>query len=102
MGRKVEWSEVQGLQEPTLFGDVLNLPINGFGSGQKHSHSGDTEYGEVLAKHHFGRSWYHRPPDAVETPSPSPSTRTPTTVDTSEVTDASNTDTEAEDNPAQI
>ena len=102
MGRKVEWSEVQGLKEPILFGDVLILPIDGFGSGQKHSHSGDTEYGEVLAKYHFGRSWYYRPPDPVETPSPSTSMRTLTTVDNSEVIDASNTDTEAEDNPAQI
>lgn len=68
MGKKVEWSEVQGLKEPTLFGDVLILPINGFGSGQKHSHSGDPAYGEALAKHHFGRSWYVRPPDPVASP----------------------------------
>jgi len=63
MGRRVEWSEVQGLKEPKLFGDVLVLPINGFASGQKHSHSGDKEYGEALVKHHFGRSWYTRPAD---------------------------------------
>ncbi|KAG4444364.1 hypothetical protein IFR05_000129 [Cadophora sp. M221] len=52
LGRKVEWSEIQGLKEPTLFGDVLILPINGFGSGQEHSHSSDPDYGEILVKHH--------------------------------------------------
>ncbi|KAH7413069.1 hypothetical protein BKA64DRAFT_557059, partial [Cadophora sp. MPI-SDFR-AT-0126] len=57
MGRKVEWSEVQDLQEPKLFGDVLILPINGFGSGQMHSHSSDPNYGDVLAQHHSDKSW---------------------------------------------
>ncbi|KAH9219129.1 hypothetical protein DL95DRAFT_384551 [Leptodontidium sp. 2 PMI_412] len=52
LGRKVEWSDVQGLKEPTLFGDVLILSINGFGSGQNHSHSSDPAYGEILVKHH--------------------------------------------------
>ena len=32
MGRKVEWSEVQGLKEPKLFGDILILSINGLRS----------------------------------------------------------------------
>lgn len=67
MGRKVDWSEVSGLMEPKIFGDVLVLPINAFGSGQKHSHSSDERYGDVLARHHFGRSWYKRPAnDPVE------------------------------------
>ena len=65
LGRKVDWAEVSGMKEPKLFGDVLVLPINAFGSGQKHSHSGDKAYGEICAKHHFGRSWYVRPPDPV-------------------------------------
>jgi alpha 1,6-mannosyltransferase len=63
MGRKVDWEEVSGLKEPKLFGDVLILPINGFGGGQKHSHSGNEAYGERLVQHHFGRSWYTRPAD---------------------------------------
>ncbi|PVH77649.1 glycosyltransferase family 32 protein, partial [Cadophora sp. DSE1049] len=57
MGRKVEWSEIQDLQEPKLFGDVLILPINAFGSGQMHSHSSDPAYGDVLAQHQSGESW---------------------------------------------
>lgn len=47
------------MNEPTLFGDVLILPIDGFGIGQKHSHS--TNDGSVpadaLVKHQFHGSW---------------------------------------------
>jgi mannosyltransferase OCH1-like enzyme len=71
IGKRVDWKDVSGLKEPTMFGDVLVLPIRSFGSGQKHSHSNDEEYGEALAKHHFGRSWYVRPgpdPKADEHP----------------------------------
>lgn len=60
MGRKVRWDEVSGLKVPKIFGDVLILPINGFGGGQKHSRSGNSEYGERLVQHHSGRSWYVR------------------------------------------
>lgn len=54
----IDWSSFHGLKEPQIFGDVLVLPINGFGSGQKHSHSSDTAYGVPLVRHHFGKSWY--------------------------------------------
>ena len=71
MGRKVEWSEVQGLKEPKLFSDILILPINGFGSGQKHSHSSDPAYGEELAQRPSGESWEFGPTDAEESDEPS-------------------------------
>lgn len=57
----VDWGMFQGLREPMLVGDVLILPINGFGSGQKHSHSGVEGWGRMLVRHHFGRSWYTKP-----------------------------------------
>lgn len=60
-GHNVTWETFHGQKEPRLFGDVLILPINGFASGQKHSHSGDRAYGEVYVSHHFGRSWYYHP-----------------------------------------
>jgi alpha 1,6-mannosyltransferase len=55
-----DWASFHDLREPTLFGDILILPINGFAGNQKHSHSGDPAYGEKLVQHHFGRSWYLR------------------------------------------
>jgi alpha 1,6-mannosyltransferase len=54
------WTNFHGLKEPTLFGDVLVLSINGFAGNQKHSHSGDPGYREKLVRYHFGRSWYQK------------------------------------------
>ncbi|KAK2035779.1 hypothetical protein LZ31DRAFT_485812, partial [Colletotrichum somersetense] len=44
---------------PTLYGDVLVLPINGFGMGQWHSGSVNdgTIPDDALVKHLFGGSW---------------------------------------------
>lgn len=48
--------------EPTLFGDVLVLPVDGFGMGQPHSHS--TRDGAIppnaLVRHLFLGSWRER------------------------------------------
>lgn len=38
-GAKLDYRNVSGLKEPRLFGDILVLPINGFGAGQPHSGS---------------------------------------------------------------
>lgn len=54
----ITWQTFHGQKEPRLFGDILILPINGFAGAQKHSHAGDPEYGQMLVRHHFGRSWY--------------------------------------------
>ena len=53
------FGDLANVQEPTLFGDLLVLPINGFAGGQAHSHSGDLEWGRELVRHHFDRSWYY-------------------------------------------
>ncbi|KAK7755830.1 hypothetical protein SLS62_002115 [Diatrype stigma] len=51
------------MEEPTLYGDVLVLPIDGFGMGQPHSGStpDDGEGGTIpdvaLVKHHFRGKW---------------------------------------------
>ena len=58
----LNWNVFFGLQEPTLFGDILVLPINAFGSGQKHSNSSKAGWGDVLVKHHFGSSWFKKRP----------------------------------------
>ncbi|EXU94601.1 glycosyl transferase sugar-binding region (DXD) protein [Metarhizium robertsii] len=60
------------LKEPLLLSDVLILPINSFGDGQLHSHSGEPGRGEVLVHHNFKGSWLpavdkKRSLDAMET-----------------------------------
>ncbi|ORY68345.1 alpha-1,6-mannosyltransferase Och1 [Pseudomassariella vexata] len=50
---------LSGITEPTLYGDILVLPIDGFGMGQPHSMS--TNDGSIpeqaLMRHHFRGSW---------------------------------------------
>ncbi|KAK8065035.1 hypothetical protein PG997_011782 [Apiospora hydei] len=52
-------ANLSGIQEPTLFGDILILGIDGFGMGQPHS--GATNDGSIpeaaLVKHLFRGSW---------------------------------------------
>ncbi|PNS19435.1 Initiation-specific alpha-1,6-mannosyltransferase [Sphaceloma murrayae] len=57
LGREVEYSEFSMLPEPTLFGDVLVLPIDGFASGVPHS--GAREWGneQQLVGHQFKGEW---------------------------------------------
>ena len=50
-------SNITGLTEPKLVGDVLILPINAFGSGQAHSNSGSPESDSALVQHLFKGSW---------------------------------------------
>ena len=48
-----------GLVQPTLVGDILILPIDGFGMGQRHSNStndGSTPK-NALVRHMFNGSW---------------------------------------------
>lgn len=51
--------DLSGLKAPRLIGDVLVLPVDGFGMGQQHSHStndGSTP-AAALVKHIFKGSW---------------------------------------------
>jgi len=50
----LQWMDFYGMQEPKVFGDVLVLPINMFGWGQKHSNSSQPGWGELYVRHHFG------------------------------------------------
>ena len=56
-GTKFEASNISGLTEPRLVGDVLILPINAFGSGQAHSNSGSADSDSALVQHLFKGSW---------------------------------------------
>lgn len=52
---------LSGITEPRLVGDILILPIDGFGMGQPHSNS--TANGSIpenaLVQHKFRGSWRH-------------------------------------------
>lgn len=57
-GAKLDYRNVSGLKEPTLFGDILILPIDGFGTGQPHSGSLEVGRAETaLVEHSFRMSW---------------------------------------------
>ncbi|KAH8673828.1 family 32 glycosyltransferase [Xylariales sp. PMI_506] len=50
---------LSGITEPVLYGDIMILPIDGFGMGQQHSHSTNDGSipGSALLKHNFRGSW---------------------------------------------
>lgn len=58
--------DLSGMREPRLYGDILVLPIDGFGMGVQHS--GSTHDGTIpevaLVQHHFHGSW--RSTDGIE------------------------------------
>lgn len=57
-GAKLDYRNVSGLKEPKLFGDILVLPIDGFGTGQPHSGSFiDGKARAALVEHSFSMSW---------------------------------------------
>ena len=55
-GEQITWRNLTGLKEPKLVGDILILPINGFGAGQAHSGS-DGNSPDQLVRHIFKGSW---------------------------------------------
>jgi hypothetical protein len=54
---KVSWSIFTGLEVPKLVGHVLVLPINYFGSGQRHSKAGHFQVPEACINHLVRGSW---------------------------------------------
>ena len=60
-GTLMSHKNVTGMQEPKLFGDILVLPINGFGSGQPHSQSyrGEGTAPDAMVRHMWKGSWKH-------------------------------------------
>ena len=67
-GTNFTWHNVTGSLTSRLVGDVLILPINAFGSGQSHSHSGSPEEDSALVQHLFRGSWKSDHPYAKEDP----------------------------------
>ncbi|CAF9910111.1 MAG: hypothetical protein HETSPECPRED_009614 [Heterodermia speciosa] len=58
-GTSMSYVNMTGLKEPTLFGDILVLPIDGFGAGQPHSGSTREGDADAYARHLFKGSWKH-------------------------------------------
>ena len=61
-GTEISYLNITGMNEPRLFGDVLVLPIDGFGAGQPHSNSTREENvgpGDIFVRHQWKGSWKH-------------------------------------------
>ena len=61
-GTEISYLNITGMSEPLLFGDVLVLPIDGFGAGQPHSNSTRDDNhgpGDVFVRHQWKGSWKH-------------------------------------------
>lgn len=58
-GTIVDYRNFTGMEEPRLFGDVLILPIDGFGTGQPHSNASTDEGGDAYVRHMWKGSWKH-------------------------------------------
>ncbi|KAK2009484.1 hypothetical protein LZ32DRAFT_537750 [Colletotrichum eremochloae] len=51
------WRNLTGLAHPTLFGDVLVLPIDGFATGVPHSGASMENGNATMVRHQFSGSW---------------------------------------------
>lgn len=61
-GTEITYLNITGMTEPRLFGDILVLPIDGFGAGQPHSNSTRDEHqgpGDFYVRHQWKGSWKH-------------------------------------------
>lgn len=58
-GSAVDYGNFTGMKEAQLFGDILVLPIDAFGSGQEHSNARLDGGDDVYVRHTFRGSWRH-------------------------------------------
>ncbi len=56
---RVDYKNLTGMTEARLIGDVLVLPIDGFGTGQPHSNARTDESGDTYTRHLWKGSWKH-------------------------------------------
>lgn len=55
----VSWENVTGIREPRLFGDILLMPVDAFGTGQAHSGASQDIVEGTYVRHHWKMSWRH-------------------------------------------
>lgn len=58
-GTYVSWENVTGIREPRLFGDILLMPVDAFGTGQAHSGASQDIVEGTYVRHHWRMSWRH-------------------------------------------
>ena len=58
-GTHIDYRNMTGMKEARLLGDVLVLPIDGFGTGQPHSNSGKDGVANAYTRHMWKGSWKH-------------------------------------------
>jgi alpha 1,6-mannosyltransferase len=61
-GEPITWQNITRIDSPRLYGDILVLPIDAFGTGQPHSRSTLDGAEDALVKHQFKGSWRHHTP----------------------------------------
>lgn len=61
-GEPITWQNITRIDSPRLYGDILVLPIDAFGTGQPHSKSTLGGAEDALVKHQFKGSWRHYSP----------------------------------------
>ncbi|CAD6581389.1 MAG: hypothetical protein ASARMPRED_000598 [Alectoria sarmentosa] len=59
-GTEMTYRNFTGMKEPRVFGDVMVLPVNGFGTGQLHSGSMRAGSRDALVRHGWKGSRKHR------------------------------------------
>lgn len=57
MGEPITWRNITGIKSPRLYGDILVLPIDAFGTGQPHSKSTLNGAEDALVRHQFKGAW---------------------------------------------
>jgi mannosyltransferase OCH1-like enzyme len=55
--QSLSWTSFTALQSPTLLGEIVVLPINYFGSGQRHSGAGNFLVPEACVNHLAKHTW---------------------------------------------
>ena len=89
-GTDVSSSNLTGLTEPRLIGDVLILPVTAFASGVPHSNAKAADDESALVQHLFAGSWKH---DRLAEASP---------IEDSPVEDSPVEDSPVEDSPVTV
>lgn len=62
VGKPITWRNITGITTPRLYGDILVLPIDAFGTGQPHSRSTVGGAEDALVKHQFKGAWREHAP----------------------------------------
>ena len=61
-GEPITWENITRIESPRLYGDILVLPIDAFGTGQPHSKSTLHGAEDALVKHQFKGAWREHVP----------------------------------------